>query len=248
MAMCRKAPVWTAVVVLGWASCAFAQGLPLWQDSESSLRLRLEDRLRWEIREDADFRKAVEDQNDFLGQRLRAGFHLRLGPPLAIFAEGQDSRHFGADAEAAKIRWRYTDLRQAYLEVRNVGGLEGLSAKLGRQELVYGEERLVGAFGWSNVGPLVPRKDTEGEATPLARRPFGVPPRRLRPRCAREGHQPIRIPASGLFVLGENPGKGYAHRSGRLGGPLGCGARQCLGVVRRPCPPPRTSLTPSWAA
>ncbi len=152
MTLSRKAMGWTVAFLLGGASSVFAQGLPLWKDSESSLWFRLEERLRWEVREDADFRKAVEDRNDFLGQRLRLGFDLRLGDSVSVFAEGQDSRHFGADADAARIRGRYTDLRQAYLEIRNVGGLEGLSVKLGRQELVYGQERLVGAFGWSNVG------------------------------------------------------------------------------------------------
>jgi hypothetical protein len=131
---------------------AGAQGLPLWEGGEGSLRLLWEERARWEIREDADFNKDSEDRNAFVGNRFRAGLDLRLGAALRVFAEGQDSRHWGADAAAAKISGRYSDLRQAFVEVRGLGGFEGLSTRLGRQELAFGEERLVGAFGWSNVG------------------------------------------------------------------------------------------------
>ncbi|MEW6757063.1 MAG: alginate export family protein [Acidobacteriota bacterium] len=133
-------------------SAAGAQGLLMWEDGEGSLKFLLEERARWEIRRDADFKEDIEDSNAFVGNRLRAGLDLQLGTAFRAFAEGQDSRHWGADAAAAKISGRYSDLRQAYVEVRGLGGVGGLSTRLGRQELAYGEERLVGAFGWSNVG------------------------------------------------------------------------------------------------
>lgn len=133
-------------------AAAGAQGLPLWKGGEGSLSLLLEERARWEIREDADFTNESEDRNAFVGNRFRTGLDLRIGTSFRVFAEGQDSRHWGADADAAKISGRNSDLRQAYVEVRGLGGVSGLSTKLGRQELSFGEERLVGAFGWSNVG------------------------------------------------------------------------------------------------
>jgi hypothetical protein len=43
------------------------------------------------------------------------------------------------------------DLHQAYVTVGNHKEFP-LSAKVGRQELSYGEERLIGAFGWNNIG------------------------------------------------------------------------------------------------
>jgi Alginate export len=43
------------------------------------------------------------------------------------------------------------DLHQAYVTVGNHKEFP-LSVKVGRQELSYGEERLVGAFGWNNIG------------------------------------------------------------------------------------------------
>jgi hypothetical protein len=43
------------------------------------------------------------------------------------------------------------DLHQAYATLGNHKEFQ-LSLKVGRQELIYGEERLVGAYGWNNIG------------------------------------------------------------------------------------------------
>jgi hypothetical protein len=43
------------------------------------------------------------------------------------------------------------DLHQAFVNLGNHKEFP-LSIKLGRQELIYGEERLIGAFGWNNIG------------------------------------------------------------------------------------------------
>src|SRR6266404_2161069 len=43
------------------------------------------------------------------------------------------------------------DLHQAYITLGNHKEFP-LSLKVGRQELIYGEERLVGAYGWNNIG------------------------------------------------------------------------------------------------
>lgn len=43
------------------------------------------------------------------------------------------------------------DLHQAYVTLGNHKEFP-VSLKLGRQELSYGEERLIGAFGWNNIG------------------------------------------------------------------------------------------------
>jgi hypothetical protein len=139
--------------LLGWASCSLAQDLSLWEGSAGeSLLLHLEERARWEVREEADFQESRDDRNNFVGNRLRLGLEFRVGDALKVVAEGQDSRHWGADQDPARISGRFDDLRQAYTEVNIPAGRGSLGLKLGRQELAYGEERLVGAFGWSNVG------------------------------------------------------------------------------------------------
>ncbi|MBS0170208.1 MAG: alginate export family protein [Nitrospira sp.] len=43
-------------------------------------------------------------------------------------------------------------LRAAYGLLRNLGGIDGLSLKVGRQYLVFGNQRLFGHFDWANTG------------------------------------------------------------------------------------------------
>ena len=53
---------WVGAFWLWVTLAAKAQGLPLWEGGEGSLSLLLEERARWEIREDADFQKEAEDR------------------------------------------------------------------------------------------------------------------------------------------------------------------------------------------
>lgn len=107
-----------------------------------------------------DFRAHNADvENDYLLNRLR----FRAGYTDAwwgAMAEGRSSFVFG-DARFAStapvIRKGNgpdsdtIDLHQAFVTVGNLKEFP-LSAKVGRQELSYGEECLVGAFGWNNIG------------------------------------------------------------------------------------------------
>lgn len=75
---------------------------------------------------------------------------------VSAFVQVQDSRVLG---EGSPGRGRGTldpaagaiDLHQAYFEARNLLGAP-LRLRVGRQELIFGNQRLVGAVGWSNVG------------------------------------------------------------------------------------------------
>ncbi|MDA2913381.1 alginate export family protein [Acidobacteriia bacterium AH_259_A11_L15] len=107
--------------------------------------------LRWrnEFRENGDFR-SPEDFDHFLGQRLRIHLRVRAHAHLNFYVEGQDVWLFGAERDKI-IHNTATNLHQAYLDWRP-GGSDQWSFRAGRQELSYGDERLVGAFGWDNVG------------------------------------------------------------------------------------------------
>lgn len=107
-----------------------------------------EARYRPEFRDDRDL---DDDRDDELRQRLtrlRLGLSLSFGPRYRILVQGQDSLLAG-DEDPALLNERHLDLHQGYLEVKPT---PRVSVKLGRQELAYGAERLVGAFGWSNIG------------------------------------------------------------------------------------------------
>ena len=82
---------------------------------------------------------------------------LRLHAPVTTYAsvviQFQDSRVFGEESNTLTDgSANQMDLHQAYL--RLTASVLGLSVTVtaGRQEVVLGSERLVGAVGWSNTG------------------------------------------------------------------------------------------------
>jgi len=107
--------------------------------------------MRWrsEFRDNGDFRP-TDDFDAFTGQRVRIHLKARLHPDLTFFVQGQDVWLFDAKGDKV-IHDLATNLYQAYLDWRPRGS-KRIELRMGRQELIYGEERLVGAFGWDNVG------------------------------------------------------------------------------------------------
>ncbi len=119
----------------------------------------IQERFRWEIRNNNfDFNDSVNaltDDNWFL-QRFRIGLMIKPASWLKIYAQGQDSREINSDrpdfpgvmgAEGDDA----FDLRQGYVEIGNAKKFP-LTLKVGRQILSYGDERLIGAFDWNNIG------------------------------------------------------------------------------------------------
>lgn len=109
--------------------------------------------------------RSALDGRDFNADTSPADVHLlrtRLNAAIEpvdrvqAFVQIQDSRRFGAgnadlargtmDPSAGQL-----DVHQAYFVVRDLFEMP-LSIKVGRQELAYGNQRLVGSVGWSNVG------------------------------------------------------------------------------------------------
>jgi len=88
--------------------------------------------------------------------RSRIGLAAAANSKIRLFAQVQDSRLFGSgdpligrgtlDGRAPVL-----DFHQAYFEVDSLFNAP-LTAKVGRQELAFGNERLIGAVAWHNVG------------------------------------------------------------------------------------------------
>lgn len=132
---------------------------PLLSFFDGKVVFDVQDRLRWEIRENNfDFNDAVNsatDDNWFL-QRFRIGMMIKPTDWLKIYAQAQDTREWlseradipgvlGAEGDDA------FDLRQGYIEIGNTKDMP-YGVKVGRQVLSYGDERLIGAFDWNNLG------------------------------------------------------------------------------------------------
>ena len=82
--------------------------------------------------------------------RSRVGFRFTPNEDLTAFFQVQDSRTFGQES-GTLADTRNLDIHQAYFKLKNIFGLP-LDIKIGRMEIKYGSERLIGAVDWSNVG------------------------------------------------------------------------------------------------
>lgn len=118
------------------------QHLPSWIKLSGELRYREEGYLG------GGFREGNDDM--YLLQRYRIGVELKPLPWLKMFAQGQDSRIFFVDRVSPAPYQDKTDLRQAWVQIGNPEK-NGFTVRVGRQELQFGEERLLGAGNWGNV-------------------------------------------------------------------------------------------------
>lgn len=107
-------------------------------------------RLRGEYVDNNDASDATNDANDFWGQRIRLTANAKATDDVSAKITLQDTRNWGAlnttSGDTANL-----DLHEGYLNVSNIFGTP-VSFRAGRQELSYGDERLVGAVNWSNNG------------------------------------------------------------------------------------------------
>ncbi len=105
-------------------------------------------RERYESRDHTTFTQSG-DSLSYLASRIRLNAGVQVNPDIEAFIQIQDSRLFGAESSTAGNS-QNIDLHQGYFTVKNLYG--PLSLKVGRQEIVFGDQRLVGNFGWSNIG------------------------------------------------------------------------------------------------
>jgi hypothetical protein len=119
------------------------QSLPLWLRFNGEYRTRLEG-----VNGNA-FRSNADDA--YLLSRVRLNLTVAPKPWLRTIFQAQDAQVFGRNPKPDGPPFEDTfDLRQAYLEM---GRREGNSFELrvGRQELAFGEQRLVGHVSWLNT-------------------------------------------------------------------------------------------------
>lgn len=86
--------------------------------------------------------------------RSRLGIRIDASPDARIVLQGQDSRVFGAEGSASPSATAVDvfDLHQGYLELTTSTRGIATTIRAGRQEIVLGNERLVGAGNWTNTG------------------------------------------------------------------------------------------------
>lgn len=124
-------------------------------------------RFRPEMRDNYDFNVKKDDAKAFVGQRVRLNVKTNPDENIEAFMTIQDTRRWGenkAGASQASIvaaqpntstssggEAESLDLFEAWFKVANVGGVP-LDVKVGRQMMVYGDQRLIGHLGWADSG------------------------------------------------------------------------------------------------
>lgn len=123
------------------------------KELKDKLKVNVEMRYRLEARQDFDFSERLDDTDTFHLLRTRLMLDANLSESIRAFVQLQDSRIFDStSANRFSIAFRDEfDLRQAYVDLRVKEISEALTLRAGRQELSYGDQRLVGGFDWSNV-------------------------------------------------------------------------------------------------
>jgi hypothetical protein len=116
-------------------------------------------RVRYEVRDgfgiagapgSVDFRATGADvNNNYLLYKIRP----RIGYNSEWFSALVEGRHSGTELDQRRPNPEADDfdLHQANVLVGNHKEFP-VSLKIGRQEMIYGDERLIGAFAWNNIG------------------------------------------------------------------------------------------------
>ncbi|MDT7043408.1 alginate export family protein [Candidatus Nitronereus thalassa] len=103
---------------------------------------------------------STSQNNDFFVQQwVRLGFHYTISPDVVFFFQPQYSKNWGdaspaagaGDPNASNGEGNDIFARQAFMLIRNFG-VKNLTAKIGRQLVVWGNHRMFGHFDWNNVG------------------------------------------------------------------------------------------------
>ena len=113
-----------------------------------SLKFGGQYRLRYENLLDFDFDGDRTDDNDYFGQRIRLDFDFTVNERLGAFVQVQDARFWGETNSTVSRASPGLDLHQGFLRVNDMP-LTGGDVRLGRQELNYGDARLVGSLDWA---------------------------------------------------------------------------------------------------
>ena len=127
-----------------WAPTGYLnRRLPKWLSFSGELRPRAEGF------QNGSFTEGRDDA--YFLNRFRLNMNVTPAWWMKFSFHGQDARIAWNDiAVKAPPNYDPMDLRIGYLELGDVEKT-WLTARLGRQELNFGEERLLGSFGWSNV-------------------------------------------------------------------------------------------------
>lgn len=98
--------------------------------------------------------KSTDD--DYVLNQARIWADADVNEHLRVFIQLQDARTFGAEGTTVGfanpgVENSIFDMHQGYFDLKKLFDLP-LTVRVGRQEIVWGDHRVIGNFVWSNVG------------------------------------------------------------------------------------------------
>jgi len=118
--------------------------------AESNFSVGGEIREKWEVYRNPGFGSEPPDSDGYALTRLLVHFDTHL-PVARVFAELGSMTEVGRNGGARPTDRDNADLTQAFVEFPGEAGVESYGLRMGRQEIVLGSSRLVGARDGPNV-------------------------------------------------------------------------------------------------
>jgi len=100
--------------------------------------------------------RAESTDDNYVMNQTRLWADADVNEHLRVFIQLQDSRVFGAEGTTvgfanAGVENSILDIHQGYFDVKKLFDLP-LTVRVGRQEIIWGDHRVIGNFVWSNYG------------------------------------------------------------------------------------------------
>jgi alginate export protein len=146
-----------------------AVAAPAWAETQFDIGGQI--RVRFEV---FDFNRTVPPDSNFFRhrsadvdilERARLGVNATIAEGVHAYVQVQDSRVFGTEASTLSNEHNL-DVHQAWGEVQRIGSSRQLYVRAGRQQLSYGNERIVGAVDFSNIGRAFDALQTRVQSGP----------------------------------------------------------------------------------
>jgi hypothetical protein len=107
---------------------------------------------RYELERNRDLLNPEHNSDTYFLHRYFLHADLRYRDILRVFLEGQETLAEEIDLNPNLATWEdQWDVKQAFFDVRPLGSKTPLNLRAGRQEFLYGRQRLIGPLGWANV-------------------------------------------------------------------------------------------------
>lgn len=119
-------------------------------DDDWRLRIGGDVRLRLEAETNRSFGARNPAQDTYFLHRYYLHADLKYRKLFRLFIEGVDARTEDRELPAIPFSENHFDLHQLFADLRLLGEEGPLTLRVGRQELLYGKQRLISPLDWAN--------------------------------------------------------------------------------------------------